>query len=308
MKICFMGSMDFAAVILEKLNKKYPVDLVVTQPDRPVGRKRVLKGTPVKEKAESLGIDIFQPENIKKDHELITGQDFDFIIVAAYGQMIPDCVLEHAKYRAINVHASLLPKYRGGSPMHKAIINGDEFSGVSIMYMVKKMDAGPILNQRKVKIDMDDDVYSLEMKLASVGGDLLIETMNQLMDGKIRPKEQNPDGVTYAYHIQKEEQELDFNLSAKDNYNLVRGLYPWPIAFFNLDGKPLKVYKAAYRDDNLSKQIGEIVDINKEGVFIQTSNGVFILKEVQLRGKKRMSIGDFMNGLGRQVFAKGKVI
>lgn len=308
MKVCFMGSMDFAAVILEKLNKEFPVDLVVTQPDRPVGRKRILKGTPVKEKAMKLGIDLFQPENIKRDHDLITSQDFDFIIVAAYGQMIPDVVLEHGAFRAINVHASLLPKYRGGSPMHRAIINGDEYSGVSIMYMVKKMDAGPILSQKKVKIDSDDDVASLEMKLASSGGDLLIETMKKLLENTIEAVEQNQENVTYAYHIQKEEQELNFSHSAKDNYNLVRGLHPWPIAFFEIKQTPMKVYKAGYLEDDASNQVGEIVDINKDGVFIQTIKGQFILKEVQLRGKKRMSINDFMNGIGRQLFVKGQII
>jgi methionyl-tRNA formyltransferase len=308
MKVCFMGSMDFAAVILEKLNKEFPVDLVVTQPDRPVGRKRILKGTPVKEKALALGIDLFQPENIKKDHDLIINQNFDFIIVAAYGQMIPDIVLEHGKFKAINVHASLLPKYRGGSPMHRAIINGDEYSGVSIMYMVKKMDAGPILRQSKVKIDPDDDVASLEMKLASIGGDLLIETMHDLLNDNVTSNPQNQEKVTYAYHIKKEEQKLNFNKTAKDNYNLVRGLHPWPIAFFEIDQAPMKVYKADYIEEDASKEVGQIVKINKDGVFIQTSKGQFILKEVQLRGKKRMSINDFMNGIGRQLFVEGQII
>lgn len=308
MKICFMGSMDFAAVILEKLNKEFSVDLVVTQPDRPVGRKRILKGTPVKEKALELDIDLFQPENIKKDHDIIINQNFDFIIVAAYGQMIPDIVLEHGKFRAINVHASLLPKYRGGSPMHRAIINGDEYSGVSIMYMVKKMDAGPILSQSKVKIDPDDDVASLEMKLASIGGDLLIETMHDLLNDNVTSNPQNQEKVTYAYHIKKEEQKLDFNKTAKDNYNLVRGLHPWPIAFLEIDQTPMKVYKADYIEEDTSNEVGQIVKINKDGVFIQTSKGQFILKEVQLRGKKCMSINDFMNGIGRQLFVKGQVI
>jgi methionyl-tRNA formyltransferase len=308
MKVCFMGSMDFAAVILEKLNKEFPVDLVVTQPDRPVGRKRILKGTPVKEKALALGIDLFQPENIKKDHDLIINQNFDFIIVAAYGQMIPDIVLEHGKFRAINVHASLLPKYRGGSPMHRAIINGDDYSGVSIMYMVKKMDAGPILSQSKVKISPDDDVASIEMKLASVGGDLLIDTMHDLLNDNVTSNPQNQEKVTYAYHIKKEEQKLDFNKTAKDNYNLVRGLHPWPIAFFEIDQVPMKVYKADYIEEDASKEVGQIVKINKDGVFIQTSKGQFILKEVQLRGKKRMLINDFMNGIGRQLFVEGQII
>ena len=222
--------------------------------------------------------------------------------------MIPDIVLEHGKFKAINVHASLLPKYRGGSPMHRAIINGDDYSGVSIMYMVKKMDAGPILSQSKVKIDPDDDVASLEMKLASIGGDLLIDTMHDLLNDNMTSNPQNQEKVTYAYHIKKEEQKLNFNKTAKDNYNLVRGLHPWPIAFFEIDQTLMKVYKADYIEEDASKEVGQIVKINKDGVFIQTSKGQFILKEVQLRGKKRMSINDFMNGIGRQLFVEGQII
>lgn len=302
MKVCFMGSMDFAVKILESLNQHHQVALVVTQPDKPVGRKRIMKGTPVKERALALGLDIYQPENIKRDHQKIINQSFDFIVVAAYGQMIPDDILYHAKYQAINVHASLLPKYRGGTPMHRAIINGDEFSGVSIMYMIKKMDAGDILNQVKIQIDKDDDVATLESKLAEKGASLLIETMSKMINGTAVSKPQDINQVTYAYHIKPEEQIIDINHSAFQCYNLVRGMYPWPIAELYVNQQRVKIFKAAYSDENTSYQVGTVVKIDQTGVFIQTKNGLFIIKELQVNGKKRMDIHSFMNGAGKSLF------
>lgn len=303
-----MGSMEFAAIILERLSKDFKIDLVVTQPDRPVGRKRILKGTPVKEKAVELGLDVFQPENIKKDYLPITSKAFDFIIVAAYGQMIPKHILNHGRFNAINVHASLLPKYRGGSPMHRAIMNGDAYTGVSIMYMVMKMDAGPVLNQAKVKIENQDNVQTLERKLALLGGNLLIETMFSLLEGNIEVKAQDESKVSYAYHIKPEEKKIDMHQSAKACWNQVRGLYPWPIAEMTIKDYDFKIYQADISQENISSQIGEVVRIDKSGVYIQSKDGLFILKEVQLKGKKRMSIQSFMNGLGRDIFVLGHLI
>lgn len=308
MKICFFGSMVFAEKILEKIHQTYGVDLVVTQPDRPVGRKKILKGTPVKEKAVELGIELFQPEHIKKDYQRIISEDFDFIIVAAYGQIIPDEVLYHAKHQAINAHASLLPKYRGGTPMHHAIINGDDETGVSIMYMVKRMDAGDVLAQATVKIDKSDDVESLELKLADVGKNILIETMKRLENGEVIAKPQDSSRVSYAYHFKPEEKVIDFNRSAKDCFNLVRGMHPWPIAEMQVGEHRFKVYQADYIDEDLSDHIGEIVLINKRGVHIQTKKGLFVLKELQLQGKKKMEIQAFMNGVGRDIFVLNKAI
>ncbi len=300
--------MDFAVRILEDLNEKFGVDLVVTQPDKPVGRKQELRGTPVKNRAVELGIETFQPKNIKKDYQKIIETDFDFIIVAAYGQIIPEVVLDHAKHRAINVHASLLPRYRGGSPMHKAIINGDRATGVSIMYMVKEMDAGPVLKQEEVEITLTDNVKTLEMKLADLGSKLLIETMKELINYSSDAIPQDESRATYAYNIKPEERVIDFNQTALDCYNLVRGLYPWPIAVMDIHGMKMKVYKALFSDENVSDVVGEIVRINKEGVFIQTKDGLFILKEVQLQGKNRMGINAFMNGLGKDILTLGRTI
>lgn len=304
MKVCFMGSMEFAVPILEALNKKYDVVLVVTQPDKPVGRKRILTPTKVKEKAVELGIEVFQPINIKNDYKKITDLDLDFIIVAAYGQMIPEVVLQHAKYQAINVHASLLPKYRGGSPMHRAIQCGDFETGVTIMFMANKMDSGDILSQKSIPIDDDDNVKTLEKKLSIIGSGLLIETLENI--DQIKPAKQDINKVTFAYNIKPEEERILFNVSANNIRNHVRGFNPWPLTYCVIDDLKLKLYKVEVVNENLNKNIGEIVKINKNGVYIQTIDGLVVLKEVQLQGKKRMEINDFMNGIGKTLLILGK--
>ncbi len=308
MKICFMGSMDFAVTILEGLHQKYGVDLVVTQPDKPFGRKQVLKGTPVKEKAEELGIEVFQPISIRKDNNRILSDDFDFIIVAAYGQIIPEKILFHGKYQAINVHASLLPRYRGGSPMHQAIINGDKITGVSIMYMEKSLDTGPILAQEEIPITKTENVQTLEEKLAVLGRNLLLKAIEKLLKDEIEPRTQDDEIASYARNIQKEQQIIYFNQPAEQIYNLVRGLYPWPVAYFFIDGLKLKVFNTEVLLDNTSNQPGEIVRIDKTGLHIQTTDGVIVLKKVQLEGKVAMDINSFMNGAGKQYFYVGQIL
>jgi len=308
MKICFMGSMDFAVTILEGLHQKYGVDLVVTQPDKPVGRKKVIQGTPVRDKALELGIELFQPKSIRKDNLRILKDDFDLIIVAAYGQIIPEEILYHGKYQAINVHASLLPKYRGGSPMHKAILNGDKISGVSIIFMERKLDSGDILAQRACEITEEDNVLSLERKLSVIGRDLLLETLEVLFSGKGKAIKQNVEEVTYAFNFKNEDLIIDFNKSAKDIYNFIRGLNPWPISYFEIDGKKLKVFESSYLEENLSSNVGEVVKISKDGLFIQTKQGIINLKRVQLEGKKEMDINSFMNGAGKSLFYEGQIL
>jgi methionyl-tRNA formyltransferase len=303
-----MGSMDFAVTILEGLHQKYGVDLVVTQPDKPVGRKKVIQGTPVRDKALELGIELFQPKSIRKDNLRILKDDFDLIIVAAYGQIIPEEILYHGKYQAINVHASLLPKYRGGSPMHKAIINGDKISGVSIIFMEKKLDSGDILAQRACEITEEENVLSLERKLSVIGRDLLLETLEILFLGKVKAIKQNIEEVTYAFNFKNEDLIIDFNKSAKDIYNFIRGLNPWPISYFEIDGKKLKVFESSYLEENLSSNVGEVVKISKDGLFIQTKQGIINLKRVQLEGKKEMDINSFMNGAGKSLFTEGQIL
>ena len=303
MKVCFMGSMEFAVPILEALNSKYDVVLVVTQPDKPVGRKRTISPTKVKEKALELGIEVFQPLNIKDDYKKITEIDLDFIIVAAYGQMIPDVVLHHAKTQAINVHASLLPKYRGGSPMHRAIQYGDKETGVTIMYMAQKMDSGDILSQQSIPILDTDNVETIEKKLGLIGSELLIETLDKI--DEIRPLRQDLDKVTFAYNIKPEEEKVSFNMDALSVFNHVRGFYPSPLTYAVINGLKLKLYEVDYENSNISNNIGEIVKVDKLGVYVQCKSGLVILKEIQLQGKKRMKISDFMNGMGKTLLSVG---
>ena len=308
MKICFMGSMEFASIILEALHEKYPVSLVVTQPDKPVGRKKVLMGTPVKEKAMELGIEIFQPVSIRKDNQRILSEEFDFIIVAAYGQLIPESILYHAKHQAINVHASLLPKYRGGSPMHRAIINGDKITGVTIMYMEKALDSGSILNQEECEIAEKDNVKTLEIKLANLGKTLLLETINKFKQGTVQAVPQNDSLVSYAYNFKPHELRLSFNKTAEEFYNQVRGMNPWPISEIYIDQQRIKVYEVDYLSENFSTNVKEVVKIDKSGVYIQCASGVVILKEIQLAGKKKMDIVAFMNGIGKSLFTEGEIL
>jgi len=305
MNICFMGSMKFAVPILEGLNKIYDIKLVVTQPDKPVGRKKVITSTPVKEKALELGLEVFQPISIKKEHNKITDLDLDYIVVAAYGQMIPEIVLTHAKTRAINVHASLLPKYRGGSPMHRAIQNGDSDTGVSIMFMAMKMDSGDVLNQRVIPIAEDDNVGKIEEKLGLIGRDLLIETLSNI--DNIKPIKQDESKITFAYNIKPKEEKVDFSQSSKDVYNHVRGFYPWPLTYTVINGMKVKLYGVDYLTEDYSKNVGEIVKVDKQGVYVQTQQGVVVLKDIQLQGKKRMLINVFMNGVGKSLFKVGKL-
>lgn len=307
MKVCFMGSMDFAVPILEGLHEKYGVSLVVTQPDRPYGRKQLLKPTPVKMKALELGIEIFQPEKIKKDNDRIIDDQFDFIIVAAYGQIIPESVLYHGSFQAINVHASVLPKYRGGSPMHKAIMEGDSKTGVSIIYMEKSLDSGAILSQAEIDIE-EDNVKELEIKLSLLGRDLLLETLDKLILGEIIAKAQDETMVSYAYNLKNEDTRIDFNRTASQIRNLVRGLNPWPVAYFSLGDVKIKVFEVEVVEDNQSEICGEVIEADKSRLMVQTKNGLVAFKRLQMSGKKEMDIKDFMNGAGKQLFYKGQIL
>lgn len=305
----FMGTMDFAVPILEGLANQFDVCLVVTQPDRPFGRKKEIKPSAVKQKAIKLGISVFQPEKIKTEYQEILECKPDLIVVAAYGQMIPDIVLNYPRLRCINVHASLLPKYRGGAPMQRAIMNGDVTTGVSVMYMEQKMDSGPILAQKKVFIHDIDDVASLEKKLAVKGRDLLLKTLPLVFENKIIPQKQDLNEVTFAYNILPAEEKIDFNQSARRIFNHVRAFHPKPLCYAVIDGLKLKILKIEDIDSNLymNKENGEIVFSSREKVYIKAEKGLVSLKKVQLQGKNVMDISDFMNGTGKNLLLTGKI-
>lgn len=310
MKVVFMGTMNFAVPILEGLAKEYDVCLVVTQPDRPFGRKKILKATPVKEKAIELGIPLFQPEKIRKDYQRVLDENADLIVVAAYGQMIPTIILTQPKYRCINVHASLLPKLRGGAPMHKAIAYGHKETGVTIMYMADKMDSGEILSQSKIEILSLDDVGTLEEKLSVLGRDLLLKTLPKVFDGTIEAIPQVEEEVTFAYNIKRDEEHIDFSLSAEQIDNHIRGFHPSPLTYFLLDDLNVKVYKAEIVDNEkvVTNNPGEIVEITKKAVIIQTGKGLIALKRIGVAGKNVMDTSAYLAGDKQNLFTVGKLL
>lgn len=317
MRIVFMGTPDFSVPCLEKLiEEKYDVVGVVTQPDRPKGRKREMTPPPVKVAAQKHGIPVFQPEKIKDADAVsrVLAWEPDLIVTAAYGQIIPSTILDAPRYGCINVHASLLPKYRGGAPIHRAIIEGEAETGITIMYMVEKLDAGDILTQEKVRIEETDTVGTLHDKLSRVGADLLIRTIPPLVRGELTPVPQNEEESTFAPNIRREDEKINWSRSATEIYNQIRGLNPWPVAFTSWQGKVLKVWAAKPTPSdfltNLSvtaSEPGEVLTVSEQGIIVNTGDGAITLTELQPEGKRRMPVSDFVRGTGSQLTANSKL-
>ena len=240
-KVVFMGTPEFSVPVLDMLNKNTNVVLVVTQPDKEVGRHHEIKFSPVKEYAVKNNIEVYQPNKIRNEYEYILSKNPDIIITCAYGQIIPEILLETPKYKAVNVHASLLPKLRGGSPLHRAIINGYDETGITIMYMAVGMDDGDIITSESIKIEDTDNVGIIHDKLSILGRDLLLKTLPNIFNGNVTRTKQDPSKVTFAYNIKPEEEKIDFNKTAKEVYNQIRGMYPFPVAYTSLDGNIIKV-------------------------------------------------------------------
>ncbi len=300
-KIIFMGTPDFSVPVLRQLiDDGYEVVAVVTQPDRPVGRKRVLTPPPVKVEAEKHGIPVLQPNKIREAEEIKKVLDYkpDLIVTAAFGQILPNEILDTPKHGCINVHASLLPELRGGAPIHYSIIQGKEKTGITIMYMVEKLDAGDILTQVEVPIDEKDNVGSLHDKLSVAGSKLLSETIPLLLANKITPIKQDDEKATFAYNIKREQEIIDWNKAGVDIYNHIRGLNPWPVAYTTFRGDVIKIWageKVEYNKEKLSP--GSIVEINEDGFIVSTGSELGIkITELQPAGKKRMPTKQFLQG------------
>ncbi len=297
LRIVFMGTPKFSVPVLEGLISSYQVVGVVTQPDKEVGRKKEIRFSPVKEMAIKKQIPVFQPENIKKEYQEILNLKPDLIVTCAYGQIIPKVLLDFPKYRSINVHASLLPKLRGGSPIHKAIINNYLRTGITIMYMVEKMDAGDIIAQKETIIETEDTTGTLHDRLSMMGKELLLETIPDLIQGKIHPIPQNEEEVTYAWNITREEEKIDFTKSTLDVYNQIRGLSPFPGAYAVLDSKIVKIYASRISSSFFTtRKDGEIGKIYEDGIGVSTKDGEIIITELQFEGKKKMKVKDFLHG------------
>lgn len=294
MKIIFMGTPNFAVPSLEALNEKYEVVLVVSQPAKPEGRKGILKKPPVALKALELGIQLFQPEHIKNEYEYFKNIKADMIVTAAYGQFIPTKILNLYK-KCINVHGSLLPHHRGGAPIQRAIINGDKKTGVTIMEMVKKMDAGRMYASSEIPILDSDNNSSLFEKLAIIGKNLLMENIEDIYNGKNEGIMQNEEEATISPNIAPEEEKINFNIDARKVFNLIRGLSDEPGAYCEYNGQRIKIYKASIEKNDSDASPGTIINIKKSLIVKCKTDAISIL-ELQIPGKKRMNVKDFLNG------------
>ncbi|MFG6115181.1 methionyl-tRNA formyltransferase [Halobacillus sp. MO56] len=302
-KIAFMGTPDFAVPVLEQLiDDGYEIVLAVTQPDRPKGRKKVMTPPPVKTAAEKHGIPVFQPEKIRDEFEKVLAYEPELIVTAAFGQILPKSLLEAPKHGCINVHASLLPELRGGAPIHYAILQGKKETGITIMYMVEKLDAGDILSQVRVAIQEEDHVGTLHDKLAQAGAALLHETLPPLLAGEIEPEKQDESSATFASNIKRGQEEIDWSSDHVTVYNQIRGLHPWPVAYTYWRGRPMKIWWGEKTSVPGNGEPGEIVDIQEDGFVVTTGDGKGLkITELQPSGKKRMSAVDFLNGAGSQL-------
>lgn len=294
MKIIFMGTPNFAVPSLEALNEKYEVVLVVSQPAKPEGRKGILKNPPVALKALELGIQLFQPEHIKNEYEYFKNIKADMIVTAAYGQFIPTKILNLYK-KCINIHGSLLPHHRGGAPIQRAIINGDKKTGVTIMEMVKKMDAGRMYASSEIPILDSDNNSSLFEKLAIIGKNLLMENIEDIYNGKNEGIMQNEEEATISPNIAPEEEKINFNIDARKVFNLIRGLSDEPGAYCEYNGQRIKIYKASIEKNDSDASPGTIINIKKSLIVKCKTDAISIL-ELQIPGKKRMNVKDFLNG------------
>ncbi|WP_174613218.1 methionyl-tRNA formyltransferase [Virgibacillus ihumii] len=297
-KIVFMGTPDFSVPILESLaDTSYEIVLVVTQPDRPKGRKKTITPPPVKEAAERLNIPVYQPEKLRDEYMKILSFEPDLIITAAYGQILPKELLEVPKYGCINVHASLLPELRGGAPIHAAILQGKTVTGISIMYMAEKLDAGDVLAQKKVSIAPTDHAGSLHDKLSETGAELLLEILPKLASNEIKAVEQDESQATFASNIKRNQERIDWSKDNQEVYNQIRGLHPWPVAFTTYNDAVMKIWWGAPVDKNYYSEPGEIVEMTDAEFVVQCGNqkGIRII-EIQPAGKKRMSVKQYLQG------------
>ncbi|MGY0372130.1 methionyl-tRNA formyltransferase [Clostridium sp. JNZ J1-5] len=299
MKIVFMGTPEFAAPSLQALIDNFGVKAVFTQPDKPKGRGNKLSMSPVKELALKHNIKVNQPHKLKNEPEFIQELkeiEPDFIIVVAYGQILPKEVIEIPKYSCINLHASLLPKYRGAAPINWAIINGENKSGNTTMLMDIGLDTGDMLLKEEVIITEDMTAGELHNILMESGAELLVKTINGIVEGSIVPEKQEDSKTCYASMLNKDMAKINWNLSSKEIHNLVRGLNPWPVAYTHYHDKIMKIYKTKVLKENSDKEPGTIIKVNKEGIVVSCGEGTILIKEMQFPGKKVLTVEQYIVG------------
>ena len=299
MKIVFAGTPSFAVPTLEELYKNgFDIPLVITQKDRPKGRGKKLQYTPVKEKALELGLEVYQPDNINSDEslEILKEINPDFLIVVAFGQILKKKVLDVPKIDCLNVHASLLPKYRGAAPINWSILNGEEKTGVTIMKIEEGLDTGDMISKGIVPILENDDATTIHDKLSILGGELLVSTLKDIDEKKAIYTPQNDEESSYAPMLYKDTGKVDWNKSAREIFNQVRGLKPWPGAFTYYEDKQVKIHKVRITNDNSHGEAGKIVQVSNEGVFVNTKDRVIVIEELQFPNKRCMKVSEYLAG------------
>lgn len=306
-KTIFMGTPTFAIPILKKLHDYTDVILVVSQPDRVKDRKGNILTTPIKTTANELNLKVYQPENIKQSTEYLKSLKPDIIITCAYGQIIPKEILQIPPLGCINVHGSLLPKLRGGAPIHHAIINGDKETGITIMYMDETMDSGDIISQEKMTINETDNLDVIYEKMSHLGAKLLIETLPSIINGTNKRIKQNENLVTYGYNITKSEEKINFDRPIINIHNHIRGLSTIPGAYCYLENKRLKIYQSEITNNKSTSQPGTIKKIDKTGIYVDTKDYTIKLLDIKLEGKKRCKVSEFINGINPKEYL-GKVL
>ncbi|ABK61126.1 MULTISPECIES: methionyl-tRNA formyltransferase [Clostridium] len=299
MKIVFMGTPEFAVPSLKAMVENFNVEGVFTQPDRPKGRGKKLAMSPVKEVALENNIDVYQPVSLRKEPEFIEklkNIQPDFIIVVAYGQILPKEVLEIPKYACINLHASLLPKYRGAAPLNWAIINGEKKSGNTTMLMDVGLDTGDMLMTQEVDINDSMTAGELHDILMIQGGDLLVDTINKMVSGEITPIKQDDSKTCYASMLDKKMACIDWSKSASEIHNLIRGLNPWPVAYTHYDDKVMKIYKSHVLNENSKKEPGTVINVSNKGIKVACGEGILVVEEIQFPGKKPLKVEQYIRG------------
>lgn len=299
MKVLFMGTPDFAVPVLEELIKNHQVVAVVSQPDKPKGRGKKLQPTPVKAVAETNNIPVYQPARIKDEEfvNILKDIDADIYVVVAYGQILSQEILDIPKYGCVNVHGSLLPKYRGAAPIQWSIINGEEKTGVTIMYMVKALDAGDMILKEEISIEPNDTYETLHDKMAPVGAKALIKALDLIENGEEKAEKQDDSLSCYASMITRDMGQIDWTKTSEEIKNKVRGFNPVPAAFTNYDDEVLKIFNVDILNGHNNGAAGEVLGIDKKkGFVVKTGNGAVMVTEIQAKGSKRMNCADYMRG------------
>lgn len=299
MKIVFMGTPEFAVPSLDALyNSGHEISLVITQKDKPKGRGKKVLPTPVKERALELGLEVYQPDSVNSQESInrLKEIDPDCIVVVAFGQILKKEVLSLPKYGCLNVHASLLPKYRGAAPINWVIINGEKKTGITIMEMNEGLDTGDILKTKEILIEEDDDSSSLSDKLSKLGSELIVEVIDDISKGNITKIPQNHELSTYAPILSKKMGRINWNSNGENIINLIRGLKPWPLAYTSYKGENVKIHKARNVEKFSEKANGTVVKVSPDGIFVNCNDSCIVIEELQFPGKKKLYVSEYLRG------------